>query len=1212
MATYITDKIEFNNNIYKLQDSDALPLAGGNVTGPVNFGDTVTIEQASVGDLIITGNASSTNNLQVNTINGVAVGNSPKFTDTGWIPFGQVDSTSTSTAFTATIDGITELKPGTCVLLKNGVVTSESGFTININNLGAKPVYNNLNNTRDTTIFNKDYTMLFVYNPTEVSGGAWICYRGYDSNTNTIGYQLRTNNTVLKTYDKSRYYRIFFTSADGTHWVPANTGTDNSSTSKKTVNQRPINPFGRIVYTSASTSYAAGADIAATTIWDQYNMNLGYSFNTTGATLTLTSKNPVYIKCAPQSDGSVVIDSTTPFVQTLPTSEDGKIYIFLGIATSATNVELIINHPVYMYKNGKIIQYTGSETDDLSQIGGRNLLIGTEKKLFQGVSNTLEIPYQLSLYAQSKNVFYIQDETYTISFDYTVSNAGGTVAIKVNNLDGVPLDIGNRYDSSLSQSVTAVKTTYRRTVKISQAQANNAGNASFKIVFSGLTSNSTVTVQNVKLEYGNIVTDYTPSPEELGWEPQLVAPEGEKVQYIGEEVSFNTLEKPNVYIQEFKRAAGTSGASDENSWQGMDVYGKYLFRAKTNGTVYVYDLTERYQNLSIIDSFQLGSYRTAAGTRWGLTFDTSNHAGVLCFTDKKFNNSDEFPLLLVSDGSGSDTSEIDGKGYCYIQRIQRTGNEFTSTTVGVIYLHWARGSQAHYDNDDFTTYFCFPWVQWHYYDGYIYSFGHKRRASGGTTKVFNEHVLTRWKSDISTLINVNATDSSNPKITTFNQTSSSSNGTATSNWIDNQWRIEFTQNFMQGCRFYNDKIIATFGHGTAVRPNKIVIFSLVSTTAIAIIDLTKTPAVATKTMEGCLIYNNKILLGFTGDESNDAASMLYSLSFVKNKTGEVAEPLSLATTSTDGLMSAADKTMLDTMSASYVLNPNLQPPITAVDPLFSVFRTIGVLGDSYASGSFYENGDNNTYIGHSNVYEMSWGKMLGRMYGGYYGGKNVMNYSFGGATAKTWLNNGMAGRGWNKFDSDLQTTNGKAKDLYIIAFGINDYLSITNPNSSSYDSTYSWGSEADITNFTNTTNSSASNYYLSSPQTFLGIYNRIIRHIKKLSPDSIIVILSYLRTDFDSNGIINLVPKNTVNQYLDKVVKKLGSNIVYIDVESDPYFSSNFYTRQARINNHPTAVGYAGMASAITRLIGKAIRENPTKFVTVGKLPDPTYLTTTT
>ena len=82
MATYTTDKIEFGGNIYKLQDSDALPLAGGSVTGPVNFGDSVTMEEASVGDLLITGNASATNNLQVNTLNGVEVGNNPIFTDT--------------------------------------------------------------------------------------------------------------------------------------------------------------------------------------------------------------------------------------------------------------------------------------------------------------------------------------------------------------------------------------------------------------------------------------------------------------------------------------------------------------------------------------------------------------------------------------------------------------------------------------------------------------------------------------------------------------------------------------------------------------------------------------------------------------------------------------------------------------------------------------------------------------------------------------------------------------------------------------------------------------------------------------------------------------------------------------------------------------------------------------------------------------------------
>lgn len=84
-------------------------------------------------------------------------------------------------------------------------------------------------------------------------------------------------------------------------------------------------------------------------------MSLGYSFNRTGAALTLTTKTPVYLKCAPQSDGSAIMDSSTPIVQTLPSTADGKIYIFLGIAYSATNIELIPQHPVY-YHDGTAIR----------------------------------------------------------------------------------------------------------------------------------------------------------------------------------------------------------------------------------------------------------------------------------------------------------------------------------------------------------------------------------------------------------------------------------------------------------------------------------------------------------------------------------------------------------------------------------------------------------------------------------------------------------------------------------------------------------------------------------------------------------------------------------------------------------------------------------------------------------------------------------------
>lgn len=287
----------------------------------------------------------------------------------GAIPFGIVDDTSTSTAFTATVQGITELTDGTCMLLKNGVVTSASGFTVDINGLGAKPVYSNMAAaTRDTTMFNINYTMLFVYDETRVSDGCWICYRGYNSDNNTIGYQLRTNSTVMNVSDTARYYKLYFTSADNTMWIPASANSTNSATSAKAVNQRPINPFGRIVYTSATTSYAAGANLAATTIWTQYSLTLGYSFNRTGAALTLTVEAPVYVKCAPQADGSAIIDADTPIVQALPNTEDGKIYIYLGVATSATAIELYLAHPVYYYKDGAIRLWTNAENDAQSAV----------------------------------------------------------------------------------------------------------------------------------------------------------------------------------------------------------------------------------------------------------------------------------------------------------------------------------------------------------------------------------------------------------------------------------------------------------------------------------------------------------------------------------------------------------------------------------------------------------------------------------------------------------------------------------------------------------------------------------------------------------------------------------------------------------------------------------------------------------------------------
>lgn len=278
---------------------------------------------------------------------------------TASIPFGEVDSTSTATAFTATVPGITGLRDGVCMWLNNTAVTSAAGFTININGLGAKPVYSSQSAaTAESTMFAKGRTFMFVYDSERVSGGCWVLDRGYNTNDNTIGYQVRTNSQSLPMTSVVYRYRLLFTSADNQHYVPANNSTSTNATASRTVCQDKINPFGRIFYYGTTASVAAGSRPGATALWEQYAIALGYSFNRTGAALTLTSWKPVYVKAAPQSDGSAIIDSTTPYVQDLPTTEDGKIYIFLGIAYSATNIELQLDHPVYYYKDSQIRLWT--------------------------------------------------------------------------------------------------------------------------------------------------------------------------------------------------------------------------------------------------------------------------------------------------------------------------------------------------------------------------------------------------------------------------------------------------------------------------------------------------------------------------------------------------------------------------------------------------------------------------------------------------------------------------------------------------------------------------------------------------------------------------------------------------------------------------------------------------------------------------------------
>ena len=303
---------------------------------------------------------------------------------------------------------------------------------------GAKTVYR-LASTTTTTTFASGCDILMVFDGTNWKVNAYVDTTG----SNTIGYQLRTNYALWanKTGYSTNRYTLLFEVDGGLSGAATTIKTD---TNKTTVNFKYI-PHGVIKYYSTSGSIANNSYFAVSGLWNQYTCDLGYTFNTGS---TLTAGKPVYMRCTVNNDGTLSPNysgsPSHPIVQDLPSTADNKVYVYLGQAYSATNMELSYDHPIYEYKDGKIREYIaesssgGSATDvqvngtSITSNGVANLLTNSA---YSSSNNKIATMNDL---ANFTNIEY--DATYNNN-DYVglVGNMGFQVAIGVINLDG---DIG--------------------------------------------------------------------------------------------------------------------------------------------------------------------------------------------------------------------------------------------------------------------------------------------------------------------------------------------------------------------------------------------------------------------------------------------------------------------------------------------------------------------------------------------------------------------------------------------------------------------------------------------------------------------------------------------------------------------------------------------------------------------------------------------------
>lgn len=272
------------------------------------------------------------------------------------IPFGMTDSTSTDTAYTATVPNVTELHNGTTIYIMNTKVTSAANCTLNINELGAKPMYMvTAAATRVTTQFAINYTWMLVYNEERVADGCWDLIYLFNTNTTYGTFSNLALGSAGYLADSPVYrYQLLFQMDDFTV-TPLNNNSNATGTGKTMLTDVEFDPFGDIFYYATTGTVNADARVNGAYMCYAYGaLDLRYTFN---CGTTLTAYAPVYLKVSLQSNGKVKIADSTPWEQTLPSTNDGYYYIYLGRTYSTYQMTLEKDHPIFYHDGTNIREY---------------------------------------------------------------------------------------------------------------------------------------------------------------------------------------------------------------------------------------------------------------------------------------------------------------------------------------------------------------------------------------------------------------------------------------------------------------------------------------------------------------------------------------------------------------------------------------------------------------------------------------------------------------------------------------------------------------------------------------------------------------------------------------------------------------------------------------------------------------------------------------
>lgn len=282
--------------------------------------------------------------------------------------------TSTTAAATVqkevSIPEITELKTGQVIVVQPTITSTVANSTIKLNNFDPYPMrYNNaaITTSTDSVVWSANYVSQFVFD-----GTYWqFAGHGLDSNTTyTLNYSVDAGayKSGTGSYAISRY-SLCMQKPDMTWEKVTATNANYSTGTSKSVNTNGF-ILGNIRYYNTTTNIANGANTGTNVMYEKAaTLDLRYSTNC-GDTPSWTAGDYIYFVGTMGADGLFYLDTTQWWTNTLPSTNDGKLYVQLGKFLSGSSISLYENHPAYYYDGTKLCEYkiANNKQDTISDL----------------------------------------------------------------------------------------------------------------------------------------------------------------------------------------------------------------------------------------------------------------------------------------------------------------------------------------------------------------------------------------------------------------------------------------------------------------------------------------------------------------------------------------------------------------------------------------------------------------------------------------------------------------------------------------------------------------------------------------------------------------------------------------------------------------------------------------------------------------------------